>query len=154
MSLKLFGNRGIAALAFGAAMTALVGKETVSAEEATAANEELSAAGITGAQLITQATYDELDGKAGRTDAAEATAKGFTDALAAAGAADIPALVAQRDAYKVKADKFDKNPGAGHTTPTLEAGKSDVEPEAPDAHQQAINNLPHNKALDGHPLFG
>ena len=24
----------------------------------------------------------------------------------------------------------------------------------PDAHQQAIDNLPHNKALAGHPMFG
>ncbi|UOQ99891.1 hypothetical protein MUN81_10410 [Hymenobacter sp. 5317J-9] len=156
--MKVFGRTLGAALVFGAAMTALVGKETVSAEEAEAANGELEEAGIKGAQLINEATFTDLSEKAGRVDAAEKTAadaaKVTSDALAAAGAESIEALVAQRDAYKVKADKFDKLPGAGHTAPALEAGKSDVEEQEPDAHQKAIDNLPHNKALAGHPLFG
>ncbi|MDO7853165.1 hypothetical protein [Hymenobacter convexus] len=155
--LNLFNKAG-AALVFGAAMTALVGKETVSAEEAVAANEELTEAGIKGAQLINEASFNELTEKAGRVDVAEKAAadaaKATTDALAAAGAESIEALVAQRDGYKVKADKFDKQPGAGHTTPVLEAGHSDVEQTEPDAHQQAIDELPHNKAIDGHPMFG
>lgn len=152
--MKLFGRELGAALVFGAAMTALVGKETVSAEEAEAANGELAEAGIKGAQLINEAAFDDLTEKAGRTDTAEATAKGFSDALAAAGAESIEALVAQRDGYKVKADKYDKAPGATQTNPTLKAGESDVEENAPDAHQQAMDELPHNKAIAGHPMFG
>ena len=141
-------------LTLGAAAHALVAAETITAEQLTAANGELTAAGVTGAQLITEAAYNDLSAKAGRADAAEATAKGFTDALAAAGVADIAALVAQRDGFKVKADKFDKAPGAGHTNPNLEAGKTDVDAGEPDEHAQAIAALPHNKALAGHPMFG
>ena len=156
--MKLFGRELGAALVFGAAMTALVGKETVSAQEAEAANGELAEAGIKGAQLINQASYDELSEKAGRVDAAEKAAadaaQATSDALATAGAESIEALVAQRDGYKVKADKFDKAPGAKQTNPVLAAGQTDVEEDAPDAHQQAMDELPHNKALSGHPLFG
>lgn len=158
--MKVFGRTlgAGAALVFGAAMTALVGKETVSAEEAEAANAELTAAGVTGAQLLNEATLTDLSEKAGRVDVAEKAAadaaKVTTDALAAAGADSIEALVAQRDGYKVKADKFDKAPGAPQTTPTLAAGKTDVEQDEPDAHQQAIDELPHNRAITGHPMFG
>lgn len=152
--MKLFGRELGAALVFGAAMTALVGKETVSAEEAEAANTELTEAGIKGAQLINEAAFTDLTEKAGRTDAAEAAATATTEALAAAGAESIEALVAQRDGYKVKADKFDKAPGAQQTNPTLAAGKTDVEEQAPDAHQKAIDDLPHNQAIAGHPMFG
>jgi len=140
-------------MVFGAAMLALVGT-TASAEQVDAANQDLDAAGIKGAQLVPGATLDELTAKADRTDAAEAAAQGYTDALAAAGATDIAALVAQRDGFKAKADKFDKLPGAGHSNPLLEAGKTDVEQGEPNADQVAIDNLPHNKALAGHPMFG
>jgi hypothetical protein len=153
MPIKFFGKSDAPALAFGPAMLALVGA-TASPEQVDAANQELDAAGIQGAQLVPGATLDELTAKAGRTDTAEAAAKGHTDALAAAGVESMAALVAQRDGYKVKADKFDKNPGAGHTTPVLPEGESDVEDTAPDADQETINNLAHNKALDGHPMFG
>jgi hypothetical protein len=151
--MKLFGKSGPSVVAFGAAMLALVGT-SASAEQVDAANQELDAAGIKGAQLVPGAALDELTAKADRTDTAEAAAKGFTDSLATAGVESIAALVAQRDAYKVKADKFDKKPGADHTTPTLEAGKSDLEQGEPDADQKAIDDLPHNKALAGHPMFG
>ncbi|MGI4866148.1 MAG: hypothetical protein ACRYFZ_19645 [Janthinobacterium lividum] len=151
--MKLFSKSGPAPLVFGAAMLALAGT-TASAEQVDAANQELDAAGIKGAQLVPSGTLDELTAKADRVDTAEAATKGYTDALAAAGVADVAALVAQRDAYKVKADKFDKKPGAGHTNPVLPQGESDVEDTAPDANQQAIDNLPHNKALAGNPLFG
>lgn len=134
-------------------MLALVGT-AASAEQVDAANQELDAIGIKGAQLVPGATLDELTAKADRTGTAEAAAKGHTDALAAAGVESVAALVAQRDGYKVKADKFDKKPGAGHTNPVLPEGESDVEDTAPDAHQETINNLAHNKALAGHPLFG
>jgi ClpP class serine protease len=138
------------------AVAALAGlaAAAITPELVTAANDELEEKGVTGAALIGQATFEALEAKAGRVDAAETTAKGFTDALAAAGAKDIAELVSQRDGYKVKADKFDKGPGAHHTNPTLKAGTTDVEAEEPNADQQAIAELPHNKALDNHPIFG
>jgi hypothetical protein len=152
MGLKLFGSSP-APLVFGTAMLALVGT-SASAEQVDAANQELDAAGIKGAQLVPGAHLDELTAAAERVTTAEASVKGYTDALAAAGAADVAALVAQRDAYKVKADKFDKQGGASHTNPVLPEGKSDVEDDAPDANQKAIDALPHNAALAGNPLFG
>jgi ClpP class serine protease len=141
-------------LTLGAAAHALVAATAITDEQLTAANTELTTAGITGAQFITEAAYTDLSAKAGRADAAEASLKGMTDALAAAGVADITALVAQRDGFKVKADKFDKAPGAAHTTATLEVGASDVDKGEPDAHQKTMSELPHNKALAGHPMFG
>ena len=151
--MKLFARGAAAPLTLGAAMLAIVGSNAVTAEQAEAANTELTAAGISGAQLITEADFTDLTEKAGRVDTAEAAAKGFTEALTTAGAADVAALVAQRDGYKVKADLYDKAPGAGHSNPALPAGTSDVEKGEPDANQQAIDELPHNKAIDGNPLF-
>ncbi|MFC7669300.1 hypothetical protein ACFQT0_19525 [Hymenobacter humi] len=142
-------------------MLALVGKDAISAEEAIAANTELAEAGIKGAQLINEATFTELTEKAGRVDTAEQAATeaqetitATTEALTAAGVDSVSALVAERDAYKVKADKYDLKPGASHSAAVLPAGTSDVEKGEPDAHQEAIDSLPHNKALSGHPLFG
>lgn len=152
--MKLFGLGAAAALTLGAATQALVGQATVSAEQAEAANTELGAAGITGVQFITKAAFEELDGKATRLDQAEASVQGYVTALTAAGAADVAALVAQRDGYKLKADKFDALPGASHTTPALPTGTSDVEKAEPNADQLALDALPHNKALAGHPIFG
>jgi ClpP class serine protease len=149
-SMSLFAKK----LTLGAASHALVAATAITDEQLTAANSELTAAGVTGAQLITEAAYTDLSAKAGRAEAAEATARGFTDALAAAGVTDIAALVKQRDEFKVKADKFDKGPGASHTNPNLKAGESDVDKGEPDADQKAIDELPHNKALAGHPMFG
>lgn len=149
-SMSLFAKK----LTLGAAAHALVANQSITEEQATAANAELKTAGITDAAFITQTAFDALEAKANRVDAAEAMAKGFTDALAAAGVADIAALVSQRDGYKVKADKFDKGPGAHHTDATLRAGHTDVEADEPDADAKAVAELPHNKALDNHPLFG
>ena len=137
----------------GVAMQALLGQDTVTAEQVDTANAELGTAGLKGAQLVPGAVLDELTAKAGRTDVAEASAKGFTDALAAAGAPDVAALVAQRDAYKEKADKFDAKPGASHSNPSLVPGATDLDKGEPDANQKAIDELPHNRAIAGNPLF-
>lgn len=65
----LFGKNKTTALA---AVLALSGKTGLTAETTQAANEELVAAGITDAAIITQADYQLLTAKAGRADAAEA----------------------------------------------------------------------------------
>ncbi len=152
--MKFFGRTGPAPFTAGVALLALVGQDTVTAEQVDAANTELDAAGLKGAQLVPGAVLDELTAKAGRTDTAEASLKGVNDALAAAGAADVAALVAQRDGYKVKADKFDAKPGASHSNPSLVPGATDLGQGEPDANQKAIDELPHNRALAGNPLFG
>ena len=146
----MFGKDKFSAVAALAGLAAT----GLTADLVTAANDELEKKGVTGAQLITEAAFNDLTAKASRADAAEASLQGITEALTAAGVADVAALVTQRNDYKVKADQFDKGPGAGHTTPTLVAGATDVDPAAPDAHAKAIAELPHNKALDGHPVFG
>lgn len=152
--MRFFGKTDPAPFSAGVALLALVGQASITPEQVDAANTELSTAGLTGAQLVPSATLDELTATAGRVETAEAAVKGYTDSLAAAGAADVAALVAQRDAYKVKADKLDALPGASHTTPTLVPGATDLDKGEPDADQKTIDELPHNKALAGHPLFG
>jgi ClpP class serine protease len=148
-SKTMFGKNKFSAVA---ALAGLQGT-AMTAALVSAANDELEEKDITGAALIAKADHDALTAKAGRVDTAEAATKAFSDALAAAGAKDVADLVAQRDGYKVKADKFDKNPGATHTKPALPEGQSDVDSDDPDAAQTLIDNLPHNKALDGNPLF-
>jgi ClpP class serine protease len=59
-----------------------------------------------------------------------------------------------RDAWKAKAEKFAKGPGASHFV--LNQGKAEGGNEDLTAEQQAqalIDALPHNKALEGNPLF-
>jgi ClpP class serine protease len=148
-SMSLFAKK----LTLGAAAHALVANQSITPEQATAANAELTAAGVTGVQFITEAAADEFEAQAGLLTLAQASVQATADALAAAGVTDIAALVSQRDAYKVKADKYDKAGGAQHTTPNLEAGATDIDAGEPDANQKAIDELPHNKALDGNPLF-
>ena len=143
----------------GAAMLALVGVETVSAEMATAANTELEGLGITGAALVTPDAYQALEAKAGLVEAAQAaqaTAEGrltaLTEAVTAAGASDVAALAAQRDEWKTKAEAFGSQAGAMGTTAAKEG--NDISEGTPaTAAQKAIDELPHNQALDNNPLF-
>ncbi|MDO7876007.1 S49 family peptidase [Hymenobacter sp. ASUV-10] len=131
----MFGKNkfpAVAALAGlqGAAMTpALV----------SAANDELEAANITAAALISQTAFDELTAKAGRVDQAEATVKATTDALAAAGAKDVAELIAQRDEARTTAEEYGNQPGELPTS--SEKIKSDVEEsaETPDKEWEAIH---------------
>ena len=154
MGLKLFGKSDATTLVLGASMLALVGNETATAEQVDAANQELDAAGIKGAQLVPGATLDELTEKAGRVDAAEQAA---TDAKAAEKVATDAVAAAEKRADDAEAEmeRMAKQPGATVTHPRKSKDKNDVEEEAgADAHQKAIDELPHNKALVGHPVFG
>ena len=169
-SMGLFGNK----VALGAAMQALVGAAAVTAEMATAANAELKDAGITGAALITEATHRELETgatawgaasealtAAGATDVAALAASRdqyktsldtITSQLQAAGVADVAALVKERDQFKAEAEKFGGQPGEMGTS--SQKKKADVSEEGADEHTKAISELPHNKSLEGHPMFG
>jgi ClpP class serine protease len=146
--------------AFGPAMLALVGAETVTAEMASAANAELEAGGIMGAALITSAAFSELEGKAGQLEqmstartSAETTLTAMTEALAAAGATDVASLVASRNEWQQKAEAFGSQPGQMPTSAQKDADKTG-EPNTTTATQKAIDELAHNAALDNHPLFG
>ncbi|MBC6988558.1 S49 family peptidase [Hymenobacter sp. BT491] len=63
-------------------LEALSGKTTITAEEATAANEELRAAGITTAALITEGNYNALVEKGNKAEAAEKQVTQLTSAKA------------------------------------------------------------------------
>lgn len=172
--MKLFSRGAAAPLTLGAAMLAIIGQEAVTAEQAEAANTELEAAGLKGAMLITEAAYKELETGSTAWEAAHEalTAAGATDvaalaserdtlktslasvnsALTAAGAADVAALAADRDKHKLAAESFGNQPGKLPST----AGKkgNDLPEEGADEAAAAIGNLAHNKALEGHPVFG
>jgi len=174
MPLNLFGKKDAAIPTLGAAMLALVGATTVTPEMATAANAELTAMGISGAALITEATLDGLETAetawnatqealttAGATDVAALAAERDTlkagmatvnAALTAAGAADVAALAADRDKHKADAEKFGNQSGVMGTSSAKK--KADVVEEGADEHAKAINGLAHNKSLEGHPVFG
>jgi hypothetical protein len=148
MALQLFGkkNPATSALVFGAALTALVGKETVTDEEATAANAELEEAGITGAALITPAAFNALEEKAGRVDAAEERAT-KADEKATQEAEKAASLQADLDTANARITELEKLPGATHSRPGKKDGKSDVE-EGGDANQKLVDDL-HAKMLAG-----
>jgi hypothetical protein len=174
MALNLFGKKDAASPTLGAAMLALVGATTVTPEMASAANEELTAMGISGAALITEAALDGLETAETAWNATQEalTAAGATDvaalaserdtlktgmatvnaALTAAGAADVTALAADRDKHKADAEQFGSQPGAVGTSSTKNT--PDASEEGGDEHANAIDALPHNQALKGHPLFG
>ncbi|GAA3953938.1 hypothetical protein GCM10022406_39530 [Hymenobacter algoricola] len=127
-------------------MSALVGKETVSAEEATAANEELEGMGITGAALINSASYEEMSEKAGRVDAAE-SAQAAADKKMLELEANNTKLTNDLATETARADKNAKLPGAEATTPARQDGKSDVdEPATADANEKLVAEL-HAKML-------
>ncbi|MGI4763408.1 MAG: S49 family peptidase [Janthinobacterium lividum] len=146
--------------AFGPAMLALVGAETVTAEMATAANAELVAGGIAGAALITPAALQPLEVAAGQVTTLTAsltTAQGqltaMTEALTTAGATDVAALATDRDAWKEKAETYGSQAGTMGTSAKRE-GAEIQEGTPATAAQKAIDELPHNAALDNHPMFG
>ncbi|PJJ59429.1 hypothetical protein [Hymenobacter chitinivorans] len=141
--MKLFGNKTTATpLTLGAAMLALVGKETVSAEEAEAANTELEGLNITGAALINSATYEELSEKAARVDAAEQAATQASEKVKDLEAAN-KTLTEDRDAQKLRADKLGKTPGAEHTSAVRTPGENDLadEPSDAEANQKLVEAL-------------
>lgn len=151
----IFGNKN----PMPATMLALVGATAVTAEQATAANAELSAGGITGASLVPAATLTELQAQAGQLatmttarDTAQASLQAMNDALAAAGAADVAALVSSRDEWKTKAETYGSQAGTMGTNAKKDADNMG-ETSAASAAQKAIDELPHNKALENNPLF-
>lgn len=132
-TMSLFGKKTTVA-AF-AALTALAGKNDLKAADATAANEELVAAGVTDAAIITRAEYQDLQAKAGRVDAAEKEAK------------DTKATVADLTTKLANSEKEVARLGAlGGAEPTATGKKDgDSQGEAPKAHAWFNTEHDHNK---------
>jgi ClpP class serine protease len=131
-----------------AAVAALAGKTGLSAETTKAANEELVAAGITDAAIITQSEYLTLTGKAARVDAAEGKVTELT--------ATVNTLTA--DKTKLTTDLATANAevtrlGAlGGAAPTSSVKPEGDKQEAPKAHAWFDANAEHNK--DAAALLG
>jgi ClpP class serine protease len=117
-----------------AAVLALSGKTGLNAEATKAANEELAAAGITDAAIITQAEYTDLSTKAGRTDAAEAKATGLQ--------ASVDKLTTDLAASQAEAARLGALGGATPTSSVKPAGDTQ---DAPKAHAWFDANAQHNK---------
>ena len=96
----MFGKNKFPAVAALAGLTGAA----MTADLVSAANDELEAQGILGAALVSQASHDQLSADATAWNAAHT-------ALEAAGATDVAALAADRDAWKEKAEGFGEQPG-------------------------------------------
>jgi signal peptide peptidase SppA len=127
------------------AVAALSGKkaEEITQEMVKAANEELEADGITGVALITEAEHDAFEAAA----ASESDLKAQVQTLTAANLT----LTQERDAAVAKAAEYGSQAGAAPTSPAKTG--ADHKDATPDTNELAIDELPHNKALVGNPLF-
>jgi signal peptide peptidase SppA len=134
-NMSLFGKNKFPAVAALAGLTGAA----LTADLVTAANNELEAAGITGAALITEAAHDTLETDATAWNAAHT-------ALEAAGATDVAALAADRDAWKEKAETYGDQPGELPTSSAKENG--DVAEEGGDENTKLVETL-HEKMLRG-----
>ena len=137
--------------AFGPAMLALVGAETITAEMASAANAELEAGGITGAALITSSAFEASEGLATQLQekttaltSAEDKLTAMNEALTTAGATDVAALATDRDGWKTKAEAYGSQNGTMGTTPVKV--KTDVSEEGGDENDKIVDAL-HRKML-------
>jgi hypothetical protein len=111
-----------------AALAGLTGA-ALTADLVTAANNELEAAGITGAALITEAAHGTLETDAAAWNAAHT-------ALEAAGATDVAALAAERDKYKEQAESFGSQAGVLPTS--SQKKKADVAEEGGDENERIV----------------
>lgn len=134
MGLQLFGKSAATTLVLGASMLALVGNESATAEQVDAANHDLDAAGIKGAQLVPGATLEDLTTKAGRVDAAEKAQ------------ADAEQKVSDLEEANTKLTEqvatLGKKPGADATTPVRKDGAADLqEPTSESEAQKLVDQL-------------
>jgi len=141
-TMGLFGsNKNTTATAF-AALAALSGKTGLTAESAKAANEELVAAGINEAAIITKAEYQELSAKASRATTAEAKVTELT--------ASTTRLTSDLAASQAEVTRLGALGGAEPTGTGKKAG--DLQEESPKAHAWFDAKAQHN--LDAEALLG
>jgi ClpP class serine protease len=134
-TMGLFGsNKNTTATAF-TALAALSGKTGLTAETTKAANEELVAAGIADAAIITKAEYTDLMAKAGRATAAEAKVTELT--------ASTTKLTTDLTAAQAEVTRLGALGGAEPTTTGKKDG--DDQGEAPKVHAWFNADYDHNK---------
>jgi ClpP class serine protease len=160
--MKLFGNNKFpkAVAAFSA------GKDggEMTSEQLTAANEELQAAKVPAA-IISEAEYNDINAKLENIEQLEANNATLTQAKATAenalttataevatlkadkatAATALTAMTTERDEWKTKAVEYGAQDGDTHSNPKKENEKVD-DTEDP---MKAIDELPHNKLVDG-----
>jgi ClpP class serine protease len=138
-STQMFGKNKYKAVA------ALAGKkgDEITQEMVDAANAELEADGITGVALITEAQHDAFEAAVASEKTLQTQVQTLTEANTK--------LTGERDAAQAKADEYGEKAGEKPTS----AKKTGVDTPTgePDANQKAIDELPHNQALAGNPLF-
>lgn len=146
-TMGLFGSNKHVVTAF-AAVSALAGKTGLTADSAKAANEELIAAGVTDAAIITQADYLDLAARAGRAEAAEKSAKDLTAQVATLTTAKTE-LETKLTASEKEVARLGALPGAAPTT----SGKAEGDQlDAPKAH--AWLNVEHDHNKEANALLG
>jgi ClpP class serine protease len=130
-TMGLFGSSKTTALA---AVAALSGKTGLTATDTKAANEELVAAGITDAAIITKAEYIDVTAKAGRAEAAEKLVTALT--------AEKTDLTAKLTASEQEVARLGALGGA---TPTTSGKAEGDQLDAPKAHAWFNGEHDHNK---------
>lgn len=140
-------------------IAALSGKDTVSAEELTAANQELAEAGISAVELVDSTAYAATIERSARAEAADTERQQLTEQVgelttANAGLTTTNAqLTEQLATANAEVARLGALDGGRTTAPVRAGGASDLD-EGGTSADAVIANLPHSKALDGHPLFG
>lgn len=135
-------------------LIALAGKTEATQEELTAVNAELTEAGVTGFAIFPEAVVTdaavvtaELETtKAGLVKSQVDLAQANTDL----GTAKADLGIAQSEIVTLK-DKLAKAPAA--VAPKVGATETVAEPTLAEKAQATLDALPHNKALEGNPLF-
>jgi signal peptide peptidase SppA len=130
---NMFGKNKFPAVG---ALTGLSGA-ALTPELVGAANDELEAAGIMSASLISQVAHEQLTSDAAAWNAAH-------EQLTAAGATDVAALAADRDKHKAAAEAFGSQPGVLPTSTTKKT--PDVAEEGGDENAKLVDEL-HAKML-------
>ena len=141
----LFSKNTTASLA---AVAALSGKTGLTATDTKAANEELVAAGVTDAAIITKAEYLDLSAKAGRVDAAEKTATDLTAQVGTLTTAktDLEGKLATATAEVTRLGAL------GGAPPTTSSKPDGEQLDAPKAH--AWLNAEHDHNKEANALLG
>jgi len=126
-------------------LTALAGAESLTPELVQAVNEEIEQMGIQGVTLLLDT---ELEAETERVETLE---NELDTARAALSTAEerITNLEQEREALQQQVEELGSEPGDSHTQPGKPGGDNYGTPSS----QQVIDDLPHNKALDGNPIF-
>lgn len=125
---------------------ALAGITEATPEQLAQANADLTEAGITNHTIVPESMITEAENTTKALATAQTEVTRLTNELATANQ-NVTNLTAENATLKQKVEKVPFN-----------GPKQDADPKtektAEELTQEEISQLPHNKALDGHPLFG